>query len=180
MSIYLRPYSSDLKCTIISKNLASLFSFECIPLMYCREIGNQFFYRGIEFAHQIINICCVCHIVCYGTVIFLLQPLCYFLCSISFKLSISQHLLPQYKSFCNIVHVFHWSYLSTCTLISLVLFQCYFISLILFQYLIMPLVLFTYMAWNQDSFPVHKICNSVTVFFYSTGVISVLYYFTNL
>ena len=104
---------------------------------------------------------CVCHMVCYGSVILLLKPLCYFLCSIYFKLIISHHLLPQYKSFCNIAHVFHWSYLSTCTLISLVLFQCYFISLILFQYLIMPLVLLTFMAWNQDSFPVHKICNSV-------------------
>ena len=99
---------------------------------------KSIFYRGIEFAY----ICCVWHIVCYGSAVLLLQPLCYFLCSIYFKLIISQHLLPQYQSFCtcSIAHVFHWSYLST--LISLVLSQCYFISLILFQYLIIPLVLF--------------------------------------
>ena len=82
------------------------------------------FNRGIEFAYKIIHICCVCHIVCYGSVILLLHPLCYFLCSIYFKLIISHYLFPQYKSFCNIAHVFHWSYLRGP--ISLVLCHCYY------------------------------------------------------
>ena len=143
---------------------------------------KSIFYRDIEFAHQIINICCVCHIVCYGSVILLLQPLCYFLCSISFKLSISQHLLPQYKSFCNIVHVFHWSYLSTCTLISLVLFQCYCI-LFHWYYFSILLCLWCYLNIWHEIRTVSQSTKFVTVsqcFFYSTGVISVLYYFTNL